>query len=133
MLSGARTALLGVAGALGIAVTGLAADASAVQALGWAACAGVGLSAMLRGPGLRVLGAVGVVLAVGAGVSAGFAGGWAWISLLFSAMLALAAVFTFRHGPAWRAVARSRRQEPARDLWKQFDAGEDPTIGEHVP
>jgi len=133
VLTGARTALLGVAGALGIAFTGLAADASAVQALGWAASAGVGLSAMLRGPGLRVLGALGILLAVGAGVSAGFAGGWAWLSLIFCAILAVAAVATFRHGPAWRAKARSREKEPARDLWKQFDAGEDPTTGEHVP
>ncbi len=133
VLTGARTALLGVIGALGIAFTGLAADASAVQALGWAATAGVGLSAMLRGPGLRAMGALGVLLALAAGVSAGFAGGWALGSLLFCVILAVAALTTFRHGPAWRAKVRSREKEPARDLWKQFDAGEDPTTSEDVP
>ncbi len=133
VLNGARTALLGVLGALGIAFSGMASDAPAVQALGWAAAAGVGLSAMLRGPGLRALGALGLLLAVGAGFSAGLAGGWAWVSLLFCVFLGLAAVATLRHGPSWRAAARAREKEPARDLWKQFDAGEDPTGGEHVP
>lgn len=132
VLTGTRTALLGVTGALGIAFTGLATDASALQALGWAASAGVGLSAMLRGPGLRAMGALGVLLALGAGVSAGFAGGWAWVGLLFCVILGVSAVATFRHGPGWRAKSRSREKEPARDLWKQFDGGEDPTADEHV-
>lgn len=132
-LTGTVTALVGVIGSLGIAFSGLAADASALQALGWASAAGVGLSAMLRGPGLRAIGAVGVLLALGAGVSAALAGGWAWIGLVFALLLGVAAVATFRHGPEWRAKARSREKEPARDLWKQFDAGEDPTAGEQVP
>ena len=133
VLTGARTALLGVIGALGIAFTGLATDASALQALGWAAVAGVGLSAMLRGPGLRAMGVLGVLLAVGAAVSTVFAGGWAWLSVLFCAILVVAAVATFRDGPGWREKTRSREKEPARDLWKEFDAGEDPTAGEQVP
>ncbi len=131
-LTAGRTALLGAVGALGIAFSGLAADAPAVQAVGWAAAAGVGLSAMLRGPGLRVMGVLGLVLAAAAGVSAAFAGGWAWVSLIFCVGLGVAALATFRDGHTWRARARSREKEPARDLWKQFDAGEDPTRGEQL-
>ncbi len=130
-LSGGRTALLGVVGALGVAFTGLAVDAAAVQALGWAAAAGVGVSAMLRGPGLRVMGALGMLLAVVSGISAGLAGGWAWLTIVFCVVLGVAAIATFRDGPSWRTNAGSREKAPAADLWKQFDAGRDPTTGEH--
>lgn len=131
-MTGRLTALLAVVGALGIAFTGLAADAPAVQALGWAAAAGVGLSAMLRGPGLVAMGALGVALSAGAGVSAALAGGWAWIAVVFAAVLAVAAVTTIRRGPQWRARSATR-SAPAGDLWKQFDAGHDPTTDEQSP
>ena len=125
-------ALLGVIGALGVAFTGMAVDASAVQALGWAAAAGGGLSAMLRGPGLRVMGALGILLAIAGGISAGLAGGWAWVALVFCLALGVAALATFRRGPHWRSEARSQKKEPVRDLWKQFDAGDDPTTREQT-
>lgn len=133
MLTGGRTALLAVVGAIGVAFTGLGADSPAIQALGWAAVAGVGLSAMLRGPGLRVMGALGVVLMVAAAITAALAGGWAWLTWVFCLALGAAAVATFLRGPTWRARARSREKEPARDLWKQFDAGDDPTTGATSP
>lgn len=133
MLSGGRTALLAVLGALGIAFTGLGAGAAAVQAVGWAAAAGVGLSAMLRGPGLRVMGVLGVALAGAAAISAVLAGGWAWLALVFCLVLGMAGVATLRRGPQWRAGAGRRQEEPARDLWKQFDAGDDPTSGAASP
>lgn len=85
---------------------------------------------MLRGPGLRVMGALGILLAIAAGISAGLAGGWAWVALLFCLALGVAALATFRHGPRWRSAARTRKKEPVRDLWKQFDAGDDPTTAE---
>lgn len=132
-LTGGRTALLAVFGALGVAFTGLGTGAAAVQAVGWAAAAGVGLSAMLRGPGLRVMGALGVVLAVAAAISAVLDGGWAWLALVFCLVLGTAGVATLRSGPQWRSGARSREKEPARDLWKQFDAGDDPTTGAASP
>ena len=132
-MTGRLTALLAVVGALGVAFTGVGAGASAVQALGWAAAAGVGLSAMLRGPGLRVMGVLGTLLAVGAFASAGIAGGWAWIAAAFAVVLAVAAVATIRRGPAWRASEAGRKREPVRDLWKQFDAGDDPTTDADEP
>lgn len=131
-MTGRLTALLAVVGALGIALTGLGTGASAVQALGWASAAGVGLSAMLRGPGLRVMGVVGLLLSIAAGVSAALAGGWAWLTLAFAVVLAVAAVATIRRGPTWRAAATTRRQ-PSKDPWKQFDAGEDPTTDAEEP
>ena len=133
VFTGGRTALLGIVGALGVGFTGMATDASAVQAFGWAAAAGVGLSAMLRGPGLRIMGVLGLLLAVAAAISAGLAGGLAWLSLLFCCALAAAGAATLRDGPTWRARQRSREKEPARDLWKQFDDGEDPTTGGQLP
>ncbi|MGV8846865.1 hypothetical protein [Tessaracoccus sp.] len=132
-MTGRITALLAVIGALGIAFTGLAADASAVQALGWAAAAGVGLSAMLRGPGLRIMGVVGVLLAIAAAASAVLAGGWAWTAMAFAAIMAVSAVFTILRGPLWRANATKARREPVKDLWKQFDAGDDPTTDVEEP
>lgn len=132
-MTGRITALLAVLGALGIAFTGLGADASAVQALGWAAAAGVGLSAMLRGPGLRIMGGVGTLLAIVAAASAIMAGGWAWLAVAFAAILALSAIFTMLRGPLWRANATTARREPVKDLWKQFDAGGDPTTDAEEP
>ncbi len=126
-------ALLAVVGALGIAFTGLGADASAVQALGWAAAAGVGLSVMLRGPGLRVMGVLGILLALAAAASSVVAGGLAWLALAFSMALAVAAVITTRDGPSWKSKVGTRDKEPARDLWKQFDSGDDPTTSEQTP
>ncbi|RMB58790.1 hypothetical protein [Tessaracoccus antarcticus] len=132
-MTGRLTALLAVIGALGIAFSGLGAGASAVQALGWASAAGVGLSAMLKGPGLRVMGVLGVMLAAGALASAALAGGWAWLAAVFAGVLAVAAVATIRRGPAWRQGAAARKREPVRDLWKQFDAGDDPTTDANEP
>ena len=132
-MTGLLTILLGIVGALGIAFTGLGADASAVQALGWAAAAGAGLSLMLRGPGLRIMGVLGVLLAIAAGASAAVAGGWAWLAVAFAVVLAVAAVATIRRGPLWRAGVAATKKEPARDLWKQFDAGDDPTTDDQSP
>ena len=132
-MTGRLTALLAVVGALGVAFTGLGTGASAVQALGWAAAAGVGLSAMLRGPGLRVMGALGVLLAVASLASAALAGGWAWLAVVFSLALGAAGAAAFRRGPHWRAGSTSTRREPVRDLWKQFDAGDDPTTDGEEP
>ncbi len=132
-MTGRLAILLGLVGALGIAFTGLGAGASAVQALGWAASAGVGLSLMLRGPGLRIMGVLGVLLAIAAGAGAVVAGGWAWLAVVFAAVLAVAAVATVASGPTWRAGAAATKREPARDLWKQFDTGDDPTDNEQSP
>ena len=129
-MTGRLSVLLALVGALGLAFTGLGAGASAVQALGWAAATGVGLSLMLRGPGLRIMGVLGVLLAIAAGAVAVVAGGWAWLAVLFSAVLAVAAVATVRSGPTWRASAAATKKEPLRDLWKQFDAGDDPTTND---
>ena len=129
-MSGRVSILLALVGALGLAFTGMGAGAAAVQALGWAAAAGVGLSLMLRGPGLRVMGVLGVLLAIGAGAGAVVAGGWAWLAVPFAAALAVAAVAAVRSGPAWRASSSTTRKQPPRDLWKQFDAGDDPTTNE---
>ena len=126
-MTGRLTAFLAVVGALGIALAGLVADAPAVQALGWAAVAGVGLSAMLRGPGLRIMGGVGALLALVAAVSAALAGGWAWIAVAFTAVLLVAAFSAVIRGPLWRTDSTRATREPLKDVWKQFDAGEDPT------
>ena len=131
-MTGRLTALLAVVGALGIAFTGMGVDAPAVQALGWAAAAGVGLSAMLRGNGLRVMGVLGVLLAIAAGVSAASTGGWGWLALAFAVVLAVAAFATIRRGPLWRA-GNTKKREPVVDLWKQFDAGDDPTTNGLTP
>lgn len=132
-MTGRLTLLLALVGALGLAFTGLGTDASAVQALGWAAAAGVGLSLMLRGPGLRIMGVLGILLSVAAGASAVVAGGWAWLAVLFAAVLAVASVATVRSGPTWRRGPSATQKEPLRDLWKQFDAGDDPTTNEQSP
>ncbi|MDO5735105.1 MAG: hypothetical protein Q4P15_01370 [Propionibacteriaceae bacterium] len=132
-MNGRVTALLAVIGALGIAFTGLGAQAPAVQALGWASAAGVGLSAMLRGPGLRVMGILGLLLSIGAAISAVLAGGWALLGVVFAAVLAVAAVGTVMRGPLWRAAATTSKREPVRDLWKQLDAGDDPTTDAKEP
>lgn len=131
--TGGQAVLLGIVGALGLTFLGMGVNASAVQALGLAATAGIGLSAMLRGPGLRMMGGLGILLAVAAGISAGLAGGWAWLGLVFCVALGTAGFLTLHHGPRWRARSRTREKEPARDLWKQFDAGDDPTTSDEAP
>ena len=132
-MTGRLTILLGIVGALGIAFTGLETDVPSVQALGWAAAAGTGLSLMLRGPGLRIMGVLGALLAIAVAASAAAAGGWAWLAVVFAVVLAVAGVATARRGPLWRASVASTKREPARDLWKQFDEGDDPTTDGRSP
>lgn len=103
-----------------------------LQALGWAALAGIGLSAMLRGVGLQAMGAFGVALAIAAAATAAIAGGWAWLGGACAVALAIAGVATIGRGPTWRAAAAGSRRVPAEDLWKQFDAGDDPTTDREI-
>lgn len=120
-------ALLALVGALGVAIAGTATGASGVAALGWASLAAVGLGTMVRGSGLRVLGGLVLALALGSAVAAAMAGGWTWVAFAAALVLAVAGVAALREGGGWRRASATGPREAPKDLWKQFDAGDDPT------
>lgn len=120
-------ALLGVLGALGLVLVGSLTASPAVAALAWSAVAAIGLATMLRGPGLRVLGGIALLLAVGAGIAGGLTGSWAWLGVLPALALGVAGFCALRSGHRWRRTAGAGPREAPKDLWKQFDAGDDPT------
>lgn len=115
--------LLAVVGAL-LAGIGGQVGGSSLASVGWAVAAGVGLSLMLRGFGLRVVGILLVVVSIG-----GLA--WSvqaaqWVPLAGFTLSLLASVGFVVWGPTWRNQARDRTDAPA-DLWKAMDEGADPT------
>lgn len=120
--------LLAAAGAL---VAGVAAQtaASPVASLAWALLAGVGLSLMLRGVGLRI---VGVLLTALATASAFWAAQAAlWVSVAGFAVVALSAVGFILWGPGWAGRARRETDRPV-DVWASMDQGSDPTAEQDV-
>jgi hypothetical protein len=114
--------LLGAAGALTAGVAGNATGEPAISGAGWAALAGIALSLMLHGTGLRIVGILIAVLAVLGVVVVGW-GSWAGIALV--PVLVAGALMAWA-GPKWDRGERRQRQ-PAKDLWSRMDAGEDPT------
>lgn len=120
--------LLAAAGAL---TGGFAAQAAAsgVQAVAWAAAAGVGLTLMLRGIGLRVVGVALAALAVAGSVWAAQAG--LWVAVAGFVALVVAAFGLVVWGPGWAGRAREGREAPP-DLWSAMDRGDDPTDEQHV-
>lgn len=118
--------LLGIGG-LAAALGAGRLDIPVVTAGGWVVVAGAFLTLMLRGPGLRVMGCLLSIFAVGSAVFPVIAGGWALLLLIPLAMVLVGAVSTFRSGPRWvRSAGAGPREAPADD-WKQFDDGHDPT------
>ncbi|SDL68119.1 hypothetical protein [Tessaracoccus oleiagri] len=115
--------LAGATGALVAGIGGNAAESAAVSGVGWAAVAGVALSLMLHSWGLRVIGALVVLLAVLGAVLAFLSEPWFVLAFL---VVALSGVVIALRGPGWASTRR--RREPADDPWKRMDAGEDPTL-----
>lgn len=120
-----------LAAAFGALLAGGAAQVggSPLASLGWALAAGVGLSLMLRGFGLRI---VGVLLSVLAVVGAG----WAiqegqWVASGGFVLVVVAALGILVWGPNWRQ-SHSGREAAREDPWKAMDRGLDPTA-EQVP
>lgn len=115
--------LLAVAGSL---VAGFSAQAagSGVASLAWAVAAGLGLSLMLRGVWLRILGVALTGLAVASAGWAWQAGQWVALGGFVVAAVALLGMAWW--GPAWVARARQAGDHPV-DLWKAMDDGADPT------
>ncbi|HMR48814.1 MAG TPA: Trp biosynthesis-associated membrane protein [Arachnia sp.] len=126
------TLILGLAGAALAGFTGQSVDA-ALGAIALAVAAGLGLSLMLRGVGLRIVGVLVTVLAtIGAGLSVASAAGGqgvAWASLGGFLAVLVAGYSLLRYGPGWAALAADRPAHP-KDLWKQIDEGLDPTSDE---
>lgn len=116
-------------GALGLVIGANLLGAGGGVALGWAAAAGAFLMLMLRGPGLRAMGILLVLLGLGAGVLAVLTGGTGWFLLAPAALLVLGGGAAARWGPGWPTRTGSGPRDAPRDQWKQFDAGEDPTSG----
>lgn len=117
-------------GALGLVIGANVLGSGGGVALGWAAAAGAFLMLMLRGPGLRAMGVLLVLLGIGAGVLGALTGGTGWFLLLPAALLVLGGAAAARWGPGWPTRAGNGPREAPRDQWRQFDAGEDPTAGE---
>lgn len=115
--------LLGVVGALAAGIAGGVAEAPEVAGTGWAALAGLGLSLMLHRLGLRIVGALLVLLAVLGGVLA-FTGN-AWLAIAFVPVLVSGGAMATL-GPGWKR-RRPVRDVPSDDWWKRLDSGDDPT------
>lgn len=116
---------------VGALVAGLAAQSaeSTVGSMAWVIVSGLGLSIMLSGIPLRVLG---VVLTVIGGASvARAASAHLWVAVAGFAVASVAAALMAWWGPGW--VVRSRADRP-RDLdpWKAMDSGIDPTAEQDV-
>ena len=111
-------------------IAGVAAQAgsSAVASVAWAVLAGLGLSLMLHGRSLRVVGVFLVLLSGGGIVWAATAGQWA--SLVGFAVAVIGSLGFVVWGPTW--VRRTRVQDAPEDLWKAMDSGDDLT-NEQLP
>lgn len=112
--------------ALAALIAGISAQSggSNLASLAWALLAGVALSLMLSGFGLRIVGILLTAVAV-------LAAGWAvqagqWIALAGFCVAAVGALGYTWFGPGWRLRPRAERRSQA-DLWKAMDEGEDPT------
>lgn len=115
--------LLTTAAALLAGLTAQSAGSN-LASLAWVLLAGVALSLMLRGFGLRIIGILLTVVAVAAA-------GWAvqagqWMPLVGFCLAAVGTLGFAWFGPGWRLRQRAERR-PQADLWKAMDAGEDPT------
>lgn len=112
--------------AAGVLVAGLAAQSAGapLASLAWALLAGIGLSLMLRGFGLRIVGMLLVALAVG-GVVWGVQSAQ-WVPVAGFAVAGVAALGFVAWGPGWRLRQR-REREVQVDYWKAMDEGDDPT------
>lgn len=119
----APTTLLGLVGALGAGIGGTVAEAPEVSGVGWAALAGFGLSLMLHGVGLRVLGVALVLLAVLGSVVSLVTVWWMLFGFL---LVAAAGVAMVAVGPSW--ASQRRKRPPSKDPWKLMDDGDDPTV-----
>lgn len=117
-------------GALGLVIGANVLGSSGGTALGWAALAGAFLLLMLRGPGLRAMGGLLVMLGVGAGVLGALAGGSGWFLLVPAVLLVLGGFAAARWGPHWPTRSGTGPREAPRDQWKLFDEGGDPTANE---
>ncbi|MFT3886891.1 MAG: hypothetical protein QM713_01825 [Arachnia sp.] len=118
--------------AAGALTAGIAAQAaeSPVGSLAWAAAAGIGLSLMLRGVGLRVVGVLVVLIGVGGAVWS--AQSAQWVPLAGFVVCAVAAVGMVLWGPGWQA-RRGDAPERRVDAWAAMDKGDDPTESEPTP
>lgn len=123
LTSRVSTTILGLAGAGGAAIAGNFLDAAATRGVAWAGLAAIGLSLMLHGRGLRVLGVLLALLSV-AGIVASIME-QPWIAVAFVALLVASALFVVV-GPSWRTERAPRVQQ--RSLWEELDNGEDPTL-----
>ena len=107
MIGRAPVTLVAAAGAVTAGIAAQAAS-SPVGSLAWAAATGIGLSLMLRGAGLRVVGVLLTVIAVmGAGwsVQAG-----QWVAAAGFAVAAVASLGLVLWGPRWRSSERGCHQ-----------------------
>ncbi len=110
-------------GALGAVVAGFGGQsAPAAAGMAWAALAGIGLSVMLHGFGLRIVGPIIALMGVG-GIVLG-SGSIAWLAAPFALVLVAGVLMTVV-GPRW--VARKAPKKVSDDWWQRMDAGEDPT------
>lgn len=118
------------AAAIGALVAGVAAQAaeSSVSSLAWALAAGVGLSLMLAGLPLRVLGGLLALLAAGGVAWSAQAG--LWVSLAGFVVSALGAVAIAAWGGGWVRGRGGRVADV--DPWKAMDEGVDPTDEQDV-
>lgn len=113
------TTLLGVIGSL---VAGFAGASELISGVAWAALAGLALSLMLHGFGLRVLGALIALLGVG-GAAVSFSS-QLWMVLPFGLVLA-SGILMMIAGPGW--LRNRAPKQPTDDWWQRMDAGDDPT------
>ena len=121
--------LLAAAGAL-IAGVSAQVGGSPLASLGWAVAAGVGLSLMLRGVGLRIVGVLLASLSMASLVWAAKAG--QWVALVGFVAVLVASFGFVVWGPSWRHRRVDEREAPA-DLWKAMDEGADPTDEQGSP
>lgn len=114
---------LGLLASLCTGIAGNALGAPASTGVAWAVLAGFGLSMMVHGRALQVLGGLTGALAVLGGVVA--SGERPWLIAGFAAALVAAAGIIWR-GPTWRR--RSREGQQRVDMWRSLDEGQDPTL-----
>lgn len=113
----------GIVAALTTGIAGTALGAQATTGIAWAVLAGFGLSLMLHGRAMPVIGVITGVLAVLGGVVG--AGEQPWLIAGFAVAFAAAAAMAWK-GPSW--AHRSPVRQHRGDMWSAFDEGEDPTL-----
>ena len=123
MIGRAPVTLVVAAGAVTAGIAAQAAE-SPVGSVAWAAAAGVGLSLMLRGAGLRVVGVLLAALATTGACWSVQAG--QWVALAGFVVAAVGAAGLVVWGPRWR-TERASGGGRALDPWAAMDKGEDPT------